>query len=259
MRTLQYALTFLSFTCHCKAGWGYHPAAWHSNRTDCPLNANLSSPKTFTLPFSAITLKKTFLIYVPACMYVLLYNPVYACGCVSLWQPTKPGRNRWISSTVSFGIPVVSSHICTHRWASPPHWACSFSKDGFHWSRVIDLVSQSLNCLTNASPLFPFISSPASQISHLRPWEIQYLTFEVCCLAEWKAVDATDNWYRQKDNYRRFGALSKRMVCLCWFRLESSDVLYALLAVPFLWWLLFDAWFGVIYIVPSNSKSDRFC
>lgn len=112
-----------------------------------------------------------------------------------------------------------------------------------------------LNCLTNASPLFPFISFPASQISHLRPWEIQYLICEVYCLAEWKAVDATDNCYRQKDNYRSFGALSKRMTCLCWFTFKSSDVLCALLAVPFLWGLLFDAWFGVINIVPSNSKS----
>ncbi len=90
-----------------------------------------------------------------------------------------------------------------------------------------------LNCLTNASPLFPFISFPASQISHLRPREIQYLICEVYCLAEWKAVDATDNCYRQKDNYRSFGALSKRMTCLCWFRFKSSDVLCALLAVTF--------------------------
>lgn len=77
---LQYALTFLSFTCHCKVGWGYHPAAWHSNRTDCPWNANLSSPKTFTLPFSAITLKKIFLIHVPACTYfcIILYMHVGA-------------------------------------------------------------------------------------------------------------------------------------------------------------------------------------
>lgn len=99
---------------------------------------------------------------------------------------------------------------------------------------MIDRVSQSLNCLTNASPLFPFISFTASQISHLRPWEIQYLICEVYCLGEWKAVDATDNCYRQKDNYRSFGALSKRMTCLGWFKFESPDVLYALLAVLFL-------------------------
>lgn len=149
-------------------------------------------------------------------------------------------------------------HICTRRWASPLQLACSLTKDGFHSSRVIDRMSQSLNCLTKASPLFPFISFPASQISHLRPWEIQHLICEVYCLAEWKAVDATDNCYRQKDNYRSFSALSKRMTCLCWFRFKSSEVLYELLAVLFLQRLLFDAWFGVINIVPSNSKSDRF-
>lgn len=124
-------------------------------------------------------------------------------------------------------------------------------KSGFHSSRVIDRVSQSLNCLPKASPLFPLISFPASQISHLRPWEIQYLIFEVYCLAVWKAVDATDNCYRQKDNYRSFGPLSKRMTCLCWFRFKSPDVLHAILAVSFLRRLLFDAWFDVINIVPS--------
>lgn len=127
----------------------------------------------------------------------------------------------------------TSCCICIQRWASPLQLACSLTKDGFHSSWVIDLVSQSLNCLTNASPLFPFISFPASQISHLRPWEIQYLICEVYCLAEWKAVDATDNCYRQKDNYRSFGALSKRMTCLCWFRFKSSDVLYAVIVCPF--------------------------
>ena len=134
----------------------------------------------------------------------------------------------------------------------------SLTKDGFHSSRVIDRVSQSLNCLTNASPLFPFISFPASQISHLRPGEIQYLIWEVYCLTEWKSVVATHNCYRQKDNYRSSRALSKRMTCLCWFRFKSSDVLCALLAVPFLRGLLSDAWFGVTSIVPSHFKSDLF-
>ena len=136
-----------------------------------------------------------------------------------------------LSCCVHISVPKDEHHL----------FACSLTKDRFHSSRVIDRVSQSLNCLTNASPLFPFISFPASQISHLRPWEIQYLIREVYCLAEWKAVDAANDCYRQKDNYRSFGALSKWMTCLCWFRFKSSDVLYALLAVPFLRGLLFDA------------------
>lgn len=81
---------------------------------------------------------------------------------------------------------------------------------------------------------FPFISFPASQISHLKPRKIQYLICEVCCQAEWKVVEATHNCYRQKDNCRNLGALSERMACLCWFRFKSSLILYTLLAVPFL-------------------------
>lgn len=149
----------------------------------------------------------------------------------------------------------MSFYARIQRWALPLQLACSLTKDGFHSCRVIDRVSQSLNCLTNAFPLFPFISFPASQISHLRPREIQYLICEVYCLSKWKAVDATDNCYRQKDNYRSFSALSERMTRLCWFRFKSSDVLYALLAVPFLRGLLFDGWFGVINIVASKSES----
>lgn len=117
------------------------------------------------------------------------------------------------------------------RWGSPLQLACSLlQKTNFicpGW--LIACLKVSIAWRT----LFPFIAFPASQISHLRPWEIQYLKCEVYCLIEWKEVDATDNCYRQKDNYRSFGSLSKRMTCLCWFRFKSSDVLYTLLAVPF--------------------------
>lgn len=151
---------------------------------------------------------------------VLLYS-LHAWDCISLWIATLCRNLR-----ISVEMHVVA---CTHlypRWASPFQLACSLS--------MIDRIFQSLNCLTNAYAFFPFISFPTSQISHLRPWEIQYLKCEVYCLAEWKAVDATDNCYRQKDNYRSFGALSNEMTCLCEFRFKSLDLLCALLAVPFL-------------------------
>lgn len=45
-------LTCLPFTCHCICGRGYQPAALHSNSTEWPRKANLSSPKICTRPFS---------------------------------------------------------------------------------------------------------------------------------------------------------------------------------------------------------------
>lgn len=46
--------TFSSYNCHCRVGSGYHPSAWHWNRTKSPLNASRFSPMIFTLPFSAV-------------------------------------------------------------------------------------------------------------------------------------------------------------------------------------------------------------
>lgn len=64
-----------------------------------------------------------------------------------------------------------------------------------------------LDCLMNASPPFPFIS-PTSWIGHLWLWELQHLICEVDCLSKLKAVHATDNCYRQKDNCNSDVALS---------------------------------------------------
>lgn len=153
---------------------------------------------------------------------------MYFCIILHMHEGVYEYRLNWVKS-MNF-INGLLWNSCS-RWGSPLQLACSLlQKTNFicpGW--LIACLKVSIAWRT----LFPFIAFPASQISHLRPWEIQYLKCEVYCLIEWKEVDATDNCYRQKDNYRSFGSLSKRMTCLCWFRFKSSDVLYTLLAVPF--------------------------
>lgn len=156
--------TSLSFTCHFSTGWGDHPAAWHSNRTDCPWKANLFSPRTFTLPFSVIR-KQSVTFLSDVCLYLskVDWYCSYPISELKLW--TKQGRILSAPSSVSSEILVFGWIISAHRGASPLQLAWSLTKDGFQSSWVIDHMSPRLNCLTNASPFLPF---PASQISHFK-------------------------------------------------------------------------------------------
>ncbi len=156
-------VTILLSTCHCKVGLGNHPAAWHSNSTDCLLKASISRPKIFTLPFSAIRQKHihalefyTFCFYICACMYFWLILCIY-----EVLIPTK------LSGSLKRSLLKI--HVAAHAASvrpkmniTSPVGLFTFSKARFDSSWVIDRVSQSLNCLTTTSPLFPFISFPAS-------------------------------------------------------------------------------------------------
>ena len=117
----SHVVTFLSFTFQYRLGTGYHPAARHSNITDVPLKANLSSPKTLTMPFSASRRKYIKKLEFCAFHFFKCLHVRVNHACIFLWMHVCT-FNRFLSS-VTFEIHVAA---CMYVYLSVAWWMLFF-------------------------------------------------------------------------------------------------------------------------------------